>query len=96
MCAARRAVRRAASVVARHQGVPVSAILSPRGWAARRARQVALYLAVTVDDVPVRHVARAEGLAHSGIQRTLARIEDRRDDPEFNAFMDRLEGAYAS
>ena len=90
------AMRRAAAVVARATRLRVADVLAPSRWPERRARRTAVYLAVTAGGVPGRQVARVAGLHHRQVQRALAQIEDRRDDPAFDAFLSRLEGAYGA
>jgi hypothetical protein len=84
-------LRRAAHVVARQARVPVEAVLNPRGWDGRRLRQAAIYLAVTAACVPKQHVAGASRLTRQAVQKTVAGIADRRDDPKVDARFARLE-----
>lgn len=83
--------RRAVDVVARHQGLQPRDILRPRGHRRRRARQLAVYLAVVAADLPGRRVAAAAGLSQSTLREALLRLEERRDDPAFDEFLSRLE-----
>ena len=72
--------RRAVAVVARAERLKVRDVLCPRGWHARRARQTAVYLAVTEGNAPLRRVARAVGCSLHTVQKALRRVEDLRDD----------------
>ncbi|MGE0698282.1 MAG: hypothetical protein AB7O57_04230, partial [Hyphomicrobiaceae bacterium] len=73
--------------------VPLQAILIPRGGRrqVQRARQVALYLAVTGLDVCRSHAAQAVGISHQYGMRVVSKIEDLREDPEFDIWIASLE-----
>jgi hypothetical protein len=57
------------------------------------ARREALYLAVTVCGRPGRSVARAAGLHHRAVQKALAAVEDKRDDPQVDRALGETEVA---
>lgn len=82
---------RAVTVVARAERLLPSEIVQPRGYARRRARQVAAYLAVTRGDVPTVQLARAARTSRCAVQNALARVEDGRDDPAFDHVIATLE-----
>lgn len=75
--------------------VAVTAVLSPvRGDAqAAFARQIAMYLAHTAFEMSIARVAVAFGRDRSTVAYACHRIEDRRDDPGFDAAMEALEVA---
>ena len=89
----RKAFRRAASVVARDCSVPLQTLLVPRGGRrqVQRARQVALYLAVVSLDVCRSQAAHAVGISHQYGMRAVAKIEDLREEPEFDRWIASLE-----
>lgn len=91
----RQVLKHAARLVARAEGIPVGAVLEPAGSRARRARAVAFYLAATGAGVPPGAVAQAASVARTSVYRSLARVEDARDDPDFENFMTALEDLYA-
>ncbi len=51
---------------------------------------IALYLAVTGASVPIKSAARAAGRQPCDVRKILSRIEDRRDCPIVEAFLDAL------
>ena len=59
------------------------------------ARRAAIYLARITFDWPLHRVARAMGCDRSTVGLASRWIEDRRDDPAFDAVMSRLEEALA-
>lgn len=82
-------------LVAAVTDVPASAIAGgPRGdGRVSAARQLAMYLAYTVLQWPLAEVGAAFGRDRTTAGHACARVEDRRDDPAFDALLDRLEGA---
>lgn len=63
------------------------------GAASAEARKLTLYLAAVMLDVPVGRLARAARVGVQDVSRWLHQIEDRRDDPDYDAFVTRLETA---
>lgn len=62
-----------------------------RSREAALARQVAMYLSHVAFELPLSRVAQAFGRDRSTAAYACHRIEDRRDDREFDAWMDALE-----
>lgn len=93
---ARMIVRRAASVVARHAGVPPVAVLEGRGWSLKRLRHEAIYLAVTAGGVSGNRAAQAAGVARYAVQRALRQVEDSRDLGEVERRLAKFEGEMAA
>lgn len=61
-----------------------------RTWSAcARVRQAAIYLVVTKFGVPQRRLAEALDLTPAAVCLALKAVEDRRDDPAFDAALDR-------
>lgn len=56
-----------------------------------RARRDAMYLAAVVLGVPHSHLAPFFGCGRSNVHKVLARAEDRRDRPDYDAFLSRCE-----
>lgn len=83
--------RRSVRAVARVERCKQSEIKVPRGRSARHRRLVAAYVAVTGCGVAGNSLARAAGLARYGIQKALRSIEDRRDDPQYDSWLARIE-----
>lgn len=81
----------AARVVARQQGLSPSAVMSPSGWQARRARRLAAYLAAVARGRSMWALAQVTGLDRKTLREAFAQIEDRRDDPHFDAHVSQLE-----
>lgn len=71
---------RAVAIAARHGGLPPESVTSPRGRAARRARQLAFYLAVVEGGVPKAAVARIARVRRYTLQFGIAAVEDARED----------------
>lgn len=90
------AVRRAAAVVAAAEGFTPEAVLAPSGRAQRRARRLAAYLAVTGCNIGTKGVARAVGYSAYRLREALRRIEEQRDDPDFDQHLDRLSEGLAA
>jgi len=82
-----------ARLVAGATGVPAREILaSTRGSRqASEARRVAVYLAVVDLELGRAAVAQAFGRHPRTVRRALALIEDRRDDPRYDAWLTGLE-----
>ncbi len=55
------------------------------------ARHIAMYLAHVVFQCPARQIADAFRRDRTSIGHALRRVEDRRDDPTFDAFLARME-----
>lgn len=100
---AERFVDRAAMLIAfelmaSHSGEPLAALTRRRrrGLPRRRpsqARKLALYLASTVLDISVSRLARASRTTVQNVSLWLHQIEDARDNPDYDAFVARLETA---
>jgi len=90
-----RAVVRLVGVQAR---LPVAelAASSRRSAAVALARQTAMYLARVVHGMSFRDIARGFGRDPRTVVLACRRIEERRDDPRFDAFLARLELASAA
>lgn len=91
----RRAYRSAVRLVAKETGFRITEIETPCGRAARRARQIAAYVASTVGDVPLRRLAPVVGVRLYAVQRGVAGVEDLRDDPVIDRLLCRLEERFA-
>ena len=91
---ARAAFRAALRLAARHLRVPVAQAGSGGARTASEARKLAAYLAVVVGAHSRRQVARAMGRDHVIVLRACEEIEERRDDPAFDALISRLERRY--
>lgn len=87
----RRAVTAALRAVASETGTPVSRLRRPSRRPDRRARHLVAYLAVTACSVRQCLAAPHLGMSRANLCRELQRIEDGRDDPDFDAFVTRLE-----
>lgn len=59
-----------------------------------RRQSVALYLLVVVANVPGATAARAAGCTKQNVSKLLRRVQDRRDDPAFDAALSRLEAEF--
>lgn len=55
-----------------------------------------IYLAVVAGGVPARSIARAAGLSHTAVNKLLRRVENRRDHPEVDDRLSRLETEIAA
>ncbi len=82
--------------VCRAHGVRLAALLTTqRGCRLEaEARQCAIYLAHTLLRLPVARLARLFGRDRATIRHALHRTEDRRDDPAFDAVLQRLEARF--
>lgn len=85
--------RLAQSAAAYAFGVTQQDVEAPtrRSREAALARQAAMYLAHVAFELPLSRVAQAFGRDRSTAAHACHRIEDRRDDREFDAWMDALE-----
>lgn len=57
---------------------------------AMRARRQAIYLVITLMDVPQSDVARALNIARWAVGRMMRQVEDERDDPAIDRALDEL------
>lgn len=96
--AARRACLAVAIAAAAAAGVRVTEVFSPgpgrRSVAA--ARQIAMYIACVDLELPQRVVGRIFGRASQTVGDAVRAVEDRRDDPAFDAALTRLEEEVAN
>jgi chromosomal replication initiation ATPase DnaA len=83
---------RIARIVAEAYRVPERVLLSAERGSRHiaGARQAVYYLCSTAFNLPADAVARLMGRHRSTVEYGLALVEDRRDDPEFDALMDRM------
>lgn len=87
------------SFVAPHYGLTADEIRATRNFrsfdgrvhAARRAQQAAIYLVSVVLEAGQAEIARALGLTPAAVCIALQAVEDRRDDPVFDALLDRAQ-----
>jgi chromosomal replication initiation ATPase DnaA len=86
-------VRLASQVTAYAFGVELDEVVSAtrRSAEASLARHVSMYLAHVAFGLPMARVAQAFGRDRSTAAHACHRVEDRRDDPEFDARLDLLE-----
>lgn len=91
----RRACRGLESLAAAAFGVPVVELFaaSRRAAPVALARQAAMYLAHVVFSLSLREVGLCFGRDPRTVAHACRRIEDRRDQPAFDALMARLEAA---
>lgn len=80
-------------LVALATGVPARDIAAGgrRGPEACRARQIAMYLAYVIFQWPLRRVGEAFGRDRTTAGYACRQVEDLRDDPAFDADLDRME-----
>jgi hypothetical protein len=94
------------AAVCSHQGVTLNQVKRElarpgrpcfdREWRrAAYARQLALYLTNTVENVPQAQLAEVTGLTRAGVGWALRAIEDLRDRKDFDANVDLVAGALA-
>jgi chromosomal replication initiation ATPase DnaA len=76
--------------------MPPARVMDGSGKAERLARGIAVYVARTVYDMSLSRLAFAFGRDRSSIASACELIEDRRDDPAFDRWMEALERAAAS
>lgn len=94
---ARALCERAAGAVSVMLQVPLRDILGKtRSARASRARQVAIYAANVFYGVGMTACARAFGRDRSTVSYSCRRVEDERDDPEFDRRLDALESLIRS
>lgn len=67
------------------------AVAAELALGAAAVRPAALYLLVTVGNVPGALAGQVYGCSRQYVSRILREIEDRRDDPEFDARLSALE-----
>lgn len=80
------------TVVSRATEVPVSLLLQAnRSGKVARARQIAMYLSHVVLGHSLSEVGRAFGRDRTTVSYACALVEDRRDDPAFDAEIDAIE-----
>jgi hypothetical protein len=84
-------------LVARHSGVPVSGLLGQSRGRSRvaGARQLAMYLTSVLLDRTQTDVGRLYGRDRTTVTHACRVIEDRRDDPAFEAEVAALERRFA-
>lgn len=96
----RAAFNAALYIIARQSGLdpavvaaaPEQAPLSERkAWAAAmKVRRQAIYLTITLLDVPQADMARALGISRPAVTRLVREVEDQRDDPALDRALDEL------
>ncbi len=91
------ALSSAVALVSKRMRVPREAIEARSGKVYRfplpevaLARRTAIYLASCLHDIGPRPLARAARMSPEGVRKACAAIEDRRDDPGFDRFIDSL------
>lgn len=94
---ARDAVRLAQQAVAYASGQCIEEIAAPtrRSRHAALARQIAMYLAHVALGLNFVQIAGAAGRDRTTVAHACRVVEDRRDDPDFDALLDRLEAFLA-
>ena len=94
----RAAFERVIRVVAKARRIPIPLIVNDSRCRANaaRARQVAMYLAHVVLGQSLTHVGAVFGRDRTTVSYACAQIEDLRDDPAFDAELDRLEALIAA
>lgn len=75
----------AISAVADQHCIPPDRVADASSHAERRCRQLAVYLAHVQGGIAVKRLAKSVGLSPRQIRRSVQAIEDRRDDPQFDA-----------
>lgn len=82
-----------AEIVSAFFGVAARDILSPRRARAdiAHARHTAIYLAHVAFQLPLVFVAKGFGRDRTSVAYALQRIEDERDDPDFDRLLTRME-----
>lgn len=74
---------------------PEAVVTDRRGSdAAARARQVSMYLMYVTSGLSLAKVAVAFGRDRSTVAHACRQIEDRRDDPDFDAWIENLQGIF--
>lgn len=88
-----RACRLAQEIASAFFAIPVPEIERPGRTTARtcEARHVAMYLAHVAFQIPLSAMAQGFGRDRTTIAYAIRRIEDRRDDTDFDAAIERLE-----
>ncbi|WP_421724783.1 helix-turn-helix domain-containing protein [Bauldia sp.] len=88
------AVRRVVELVAAARALPAAALLGAGrrpSHEACQARRTAMYLAAVALELPFHAVGRAFGCDRSTVGVAVRAIEDERDDPSFDAWLNDLE-----
>lgn len=86
-----RDLRQVIEAVAEDAGISAEEVRAPRGRSRRKLRLAAIYLTGVVYDHSMCACARLLGLSAQAGTYTGRTIEDRRDDPDFDAWLDRME-----
>jgi chromosomal replication initiation ATPase DnaA len=91
-------VSSAIALVARERNVPIRLLVHFSRCRAKtaRARQMAMYLSHVVFGVSLAEIGEAFGRDRTTVSYACGLIEDLRDDPVFDAEMDRLESVLLS
>lgn len=98
----RKALEIAAQVTAPHFAVPTDLVLRPAAGrrppvAETQARRITLYLAHTSGQVSMRALSEITGQPYRGkrgIGDVVRQVEERRDDPDFDALVARFESLF--
>lgn len=93
----RAAMMIACELMAMSSGEALDAITCKRGRGRPKrrpsqARKLAIYLTATVINIPIGRLARSARTDWRDISKWLHEIEDRRENPDYDAFVSRLEG----
>lgn len=82
------------AIISREKNVPIRLLVHISRCRAdtARARQLAMYLAHVVKGISLTAIGAAFGRDRTTVSYACAVIEDLRDDPQFDAELDRLEG----
>lgn len=72
----------------------LEAAIAVSGVPAEHRDTVGVYLLVTVCNVPGAVAAEALGCSRQNVSQVLGRVEDRREDPQFDAALTRLEAQF--
>lgn len=71
-----------------------AAIAAIPGFPPERRETTALYLLVTYCNLTGAVAAEALGCSRQNVSQVLGRVEDRRDDPQFNVALEQLEAQF--
>lgn len=84
--------RRVASIVARERKIPMARIQAPyqRKTHVARARREAVYLTHVACGMSLAQVGEAAGVSRWAILKSVRQVEDHRDDPVYDRFLDLL------
>lgn len=82
------------ALISREKDIPIRLLVHVSRCRAdtARARQLAMYLAHVVKGISLTAIGTAFGRDRTTVSYACGLIEDLRDDPEFDAELDRLEG----